>query len=232
MRDLTLALAKQTDSGLPTLLCAGRPTELVLVVLLCRLSIATYQLDDVLDFEGLGHIFVGTDQMRFETVYQTITSGDDNDRNMLALRVISQELDDLEAVHTWQDKIDKQKIRQRNFSCHEQRMKGQQWLQKTPHLVSLPTQSSFQDVANGWRIIDKGSKKIKRSKEIWYTPKTDDLEEKDGTDRGSEGPVDQDSRATQRKCASSVSGTHGESPGPRWGQPSRAGVGLESQDDS
>jgi hypothetical protein len=72
----------------------------------------------------------------------------------------------------------------------------------------------------GLHRCPKGNKKNKRSKEIWYTPKTDDLEEKDGTDRGSEGAVDQDSRATQRKCASSVSGTHGESPGPRWGQPS------------
>ena len=53
-------------------------------------------------------------------------------------------------------------------------------------------------------VRGQGSKKNKRSKEIWYTPKTDDLEEKDGTDRGSEGAVDQDSRATQRKCASSV----------------------------
>src|SRR5262249_19302218 len=68
--------------------------------------------------------------------------------------------------------------------------------------------------------LDKGSKKNKRSKEIWYTPKTDDLEEKDGTDRGAEGPVDQDSQATQRKRASSVSGTHGENPRSRWGQPS------------
>src|SRR5207253_8895354 len=101
------------------------------------------QLDDVLDVEGLGHILVGTDKTCLEMVHQSIASGNDNNRDVFALWVSSQELDDLEAVHTWQDEIDKQKIRQRNFSCHEQRMKGQQWrseehtseLQSRGHLV-------------------------------------------------------------------------------------------------
>jgi len=114
--------------------------------------------DDVLDLEGFRHILVCADNACLETVHQTITPSDDNNGNMLALRVISQELDNLEATHTRQDEIDKQKVRYRNFSCHEQRTKGQQWLQKTPHLISLPTQSNFEDFTNGWGVIDDHEK--------------------------------------------------------------------------
>src|SRR2546429_237696 len=80
-------------------------------------------------------------------------------------------------------------------------------------------------------LLFKGSKKIKVSKRVWYTPNTTGLEEKDGTDGGVEGSVDQDSQTTQRKCTSSVSGTHGQGIGPRWGKPRRTEVGLESQND-
>src|SRR2546429_6735594 len=80
-------------------------------------------------------------------------------------------------------------------------------------------------------VESKGSKKIKVSKRVWYTPNTTGLEEKDGTDGGVEGSVDQDSQTTQRKCTSSVSGTHGQGIGPRWGKPRRTEVGLESQND-
>src|SRR5512140_357168 len=77
----------------------------------------------------------------------------------------------------------------------------------------------------------KGSKKIKRSREVGYTPNTESLEEKDGADGGVEGPVNQDRQATQRKCASFVHGTHSPNIGPRWGKPRRTGDGLESQND-
>src|SRR2546430_12606312 len=45
----------------------------------------------------------------------------------------------------------------------------------------------------------KGSKKIKVSKRVWYTPNTTGLEEKDGTDGGVEGSVDQDSQTREAK---------------------------------
>jgi len=55
---------------------------------------------------------------------------------------------------------------------------------------------------------------------IWYTPNTNSLEEKHGTDRGSERCVGGDSQATQRERKASVYGTHGQSAGSRWGKPS------------
>ena len=72
----------------------------------------------------------------------------------------------------------------------------------------------------------KGSKKIKISRGVWYTPNKDSLEEEHGPDGRAEELINRDGRATQRQCSSAVSGTHGQSPWPWWCKPSANWAGI------
>src|SRR5205807_1936636 len=103
-------------------------------------------------------VLVRTNNACFETVDETITPRDDNDRDMFALWVISHELNDLEAVQTRQDQIDKQKIGKRNLLCLEECSQRQDGLLETHCLVSLPPESHFENFTDGGGVINDHDK--------------------------------------------------------------------------